>query len=68
MTTTHYRIHRGGEGWLIEENGADGASYVTKEAAFEVAVMAAMNVLKTGDGVVLEVGGSAVDEPALGPH
>lgn len=68
MASMTYRIHRGGQGWIIAENGVDGASYVTREAAFEVAVMAAMNAIKTGDAIRMEVSGSGADEPALGPR
>jgi hypothetical protein len=68
MATVTYRIHSGGDGWIVAENGADGASYVTREAAFEAATMAAMNVLKLGDGVVIEIAPTAADAPALGPR
>jgi hypothetical protein len=58
MPTETYEVVGGAANWTIlhdGQEGADKASYETNEAAFEVAVLAASNALRRGDGVIVKV-------------
>ena len=55
MAKVAYRVARGGEGWQISRDGKPGMSYVTQEAAFEVAIGEAGGDLRSGHDVVIEV-------------
>jgi hypothetical protein len=50
-----------GEKWLVTRDGEPGMSYVSQEAAYEVAVAEAAANLRTGHEVRIEVAGSAYD-------
>jgi len=56
-----YRIvpHRGG--WGVDHNGSIAGPYASKEAALEAAVGPAMNAIKLGDAVDIEVPGGEGD-------
>ncbi|MBS7539588.1 DUF2188 domain-containing protein [Ancylobacter lacus] len=58
-------IGREGE-WIVSHGGSDGMGYATKEAAFEAAVAAASNAIKTGAEVSIVVQGAERGESALG--
>ena len=52
-------IALGHEKWLVTRNGEPGMSYVSQEAAYEVAVAEAAGDLRTGHELRIEVLGSA---------
>jgi hypothetical protein len=55
MGTVAYKVARDGDQWSVKRNGAVGMSYVTQEAAFEVAVSEAGGDLRSGHDIVIEV-------------
>jgi hypothetical protein len=61
MSIVAYRVSRSGEKWLVTRNGEPGISYVSQEAAYEVAVAEAGGDLRTGHEIRIEVLGSAYD-------
>jgi len=61
MSTVAYRISRSGEKWLVTRDGEPGMSYVSQEAAYEVAVGEAAGDLRSGHEIRIEVLGSAYD-------
>jgi hypothetical protein len=66
MGEAHYKVvpHQGG--WGISHDGETSGSYLTKEAAFEAAVLPASNAIKQGYSVRITVDGAKSGEPALG--
>jgi hypothetical protein len=66
MKTAAYKIDRHPDGWGVEHDGRVTATYDTKEAAFEAAVLPASNAIKLGYAVSITVAGSQGQEPALG--
>ena len=54
MAKVSYKIVRAGEEWAISRNGTADRSYVTQEAAFEVAAADASADLRSGFDVVIE--------------
>jgi hypothetical protein len=61
MSTVAYRVSPSGEKWLVTRDGEPGMSYVSREAAYEVAVAEAGGDLRTGHEIRIEVLGSAYD-------
>jgi len=66
MGHAEYKIVRRKDGWGIAHEGTVTGDYLTKEAAFEAAVLPASNAIKEGHGVVITVEGSRESEAALG--
>ena len=65
MATIAYRVTRDGDQWSLSRDGKSaGMSYLTQEAAFEVAVGEAGGDLRSGHDVVIQV--SAATDPARG--
>jgi hypothetical protein len=62
MAKVAYKVARNGEQWSVARNGKVGTSYVTQEAAFEVAVGEAGGDMRSGHDVVIEV--MAATDPA----
>ena len=63
MATIAYRVTRDGDQWSLSRDGKPaGMSYLTQEAAFEVAVGEAGGDLRSGHDVVIQV--SAATDPA----
>jgi hypothetical protein len=48
MAMVAYRVAPTGEKWLVTRDGEPGMSYVSQEAAYEVAVAEASGDLRTG--------------------
>jgi hypothetical protein len=61
MAMVAYRVAPTGEKWQVTRDGEPGMSYVSQEAAFEVAVAAAGGDLRTGHEIRVEVVGRAYD-------
>jgi hypothetical protein len=61
MSIVAYRVSPSGEKWLVTRDGEPGMSYVSQEAAYEVAVAEAGGDLRTGHEIRIEVLGSAYD-------
>jgi hypothetical protein len=59
MSTVAYKVTPRGEKWLVTRDGEPGMSYVSQEAAYEVAVAEAAGDLRTGNEIRIEVLGSA---------
>jgi hypothetical protein len=55
MAKVGYRIEPREQRWSILRNGQAAMSYLTQEAAFEVAVSEASGDLRSGHDVVIEV-------------
>ena len=64
MAMVAYRVAPTGEKWLVTRDGEPGMSYVSQEAAYEVAVAEAAGDLRTGHEIRIEVVGSAYDRAA----
>jgi hypothetical protein len=62
MATINYRVARAGDEWSVLRNGKLGITYLTQEAAFEVAMAEAGGDLRSGDDIIVEV--STASEPA----
>jgi hypothetical protein len=61
MSTIAYRVMRDGDQWSLSRDGKPaGMSYLTQEAAFEVAVGEAGGDLRSGHRILIEVS-SATD-------
>jgi aminoglycoside phosphotransferase len=56
-----YKVAPKGKEWLVTRDGVPGMSYVSQEAAYEVAVAEAAGDLRTGHEVRIEVVGRAYD-------
>jgi hypothetical protein len=65
MTVVAYKVAPTGEQWLVTRDGEPGMSYVSQEAAYEVAVAEAAGDLRTGHEIRIEVvgGGDGSSEP-----
>lgn len=61
MAMVAYRVAPKGEKWLVTRDGEPGMSYVSQEAAYEVAVAEAAGDLRTGHEIRIEVIGGAYD-------
>lgn len=59
MPIVAYTVAPRGEKWLVTRDGEPGMSYVSQEAAYEVAVAEAAGDLRTGKEIRIEVLGSA---------
>ena len=59
MPMVAYKVASTGEKWLVIRDGEPGMSYVSQEAAYEVAVAEASGDLRTGHEIRIEVLGSA---------
>jgi hypothetical protein len=55
MATIAYKVTRDGDQWSLTRDGKPGMSYVTQEAAFEVAVGEAGGDLRSGHDIVIQV-------------
>lgn len=55
MSTISYRVAPQGDQWSVAREGKPGMSYVTQEAAFEVAVGEAGGDLRSGHAILIEV-------------
>ena len=63
-----YSVAPAGEKWLVTRDGEPGMSYVSQEAAYEVAVAQAAGDLRTGHEIRIEVVGGAYDRLGDGSH
>ena len=59
MPIVAYKVAPTGEKWLIIRDGEPDMSYVSQEAAYEVATAEAAGDLRTGNEIRIEVLGSA---------
>jgi hypothetical protein len=59
MTKVAYEVTPKGDQWQVTCDGQPGMSYVSQEAAFEVAVAEASGALRTGHEIHIEVVGNA---------
>jgi hypothetical protein len=59
MTKVAYEVTPAGDQWLVTRDGQPGMSYVSQEAAYEVAVADAGGDLRSGNEVRIEVVGNA---------
>jgi hypothetical protein len=59
MTMAAYEVAPKGDQWPVTCDGRPGMSYVSQEAAFEVAVAEASGALRTGQEVRIDVLGNA---------
>jgi hypothetical protein len=62
MATIGYKVARDGDQWSLSRDGKRGMSYLTQEAAFEVAISEAGGDLRSGHDIVIEV--AAATDPA----
>lgn len=62
MARISYVIAPAADQWLVTRNGEAGMTYVSQEAAFEVAVGEASGDMRSGHDVVIEVR-AALGEP-----
>ncbi len=62
MTTITYKVASEGGQWSLMRNGEAGMSYLTQQAAFEVAVGEAGGDLRTGHDIVIQV--ASATEPS----
>ena len=61
MALVAYKVAPTGGKWLVTRDGEPGMSYVSQEAAYEVAVAEASGDLRTGHEIRIEVVGGAYD-------
>jgi hypothetical protein len=66
MAMVAYRVAPTGEKWLVTRDGEPGMSYISQEAAYEVAVAEASGDLRTGHEIRIEVVGNAYDRAGDG--
>jgi hypothetical protein len=67
MQGAEYIITRKGKYWGIRrEDGSVEGSHMTKEGAFEAAVLAASNAIKQGQAIAISVPAPAPGETAIG--
>ncbi len=59
MPMVAYKVAPEDQKWLVTRDGEPGMSYVSQEAAYEVAVSEAAGDLRTGHEIRIEVLGSA---------
>lgn len=59
MAMVAYRVVPTGEKWLVTRDGEPGMSYISREAAYEVAVAEASGDLRTDHEIRIEVVGDA---------
>lgn len=59
MPMIAYKVAPRGQKWFVTRDGEPGMSYVSQEAAYEVAVAEAAGDLRTGHEIRIEVLGSA---------
>ena len=59
---TIYRVEKAGDQWSVLRNGKLGMTYLTQEAAFEIAPAEAGSDLRSGDDIVIAV--TAATDPA----
>ena len=62
MGTVNYLVAPSGEQWAVAKDGEVSMTYVTKLAAYEVAVSEAAGDMRYGHEVVIRVEGSGRDE------
>jgi hypothetical protein len=60
MTKVAYEVMPDGDQWLVMRDGQPGMSYVSQEAAYEVACSEAAGDLRTGNEVRIEVVGKPI--------
>jgi hypothetical protein len=60
--TTIYRVEKASDQWSVLRNGKLGMTYLTQEAAFEIAMEEAGSDLRSGDDIVIAV--TAATDPA----
>jgi len=65
MKTESFEIVGSEAGWIVSHNGADGVPHATKEDAFEAAVAAASDAMKSGSDISIVVQGVRPHERAL---
>jgi hypothetical protein len=68
MLLVAYKVAPTGEKRLITRDGEPGMSYVSQEAAYEIAVAQAAGDLRTGHEIRIEVVGGAYDRLGDGSH
>jgi hypothetical protein len=61
MATVAYKVAPIGEKWQVTRDGEPGMSYVSQEAAYEVAVAEASGDLRNGHEIRIEVVGNAYE-------
>ena len=61
MTIAAYRVAPNDGKWQVTRDGEPGMSYVSQEAAYEVAVAEASRDLRTGYEIRIEVLGNAYE-------
>ena len=59
MTRVAYEVTPSGDQWLVTRDGQPGMSYVSQEAAYEVACSEAAGDLRIGHEIRIEVVGNA---------
>ena len=68
MAMVAYRVAPNGKKWMVTRDGASGLSYVSQEAAYEVAVAEAAGDLRIGHEIRIEVLGAAYQRAGEGSH
>jgi hypothetical protein len=66
MTKVAYKVTPAGNQWLVTRDEQPGMTYVSQEAAYEVAVAEAAGDLRTGQEVRVEVLGNAYNRTGDG--
>ena len=61
MPMVAYKVAPNGQKWSVTRDGEPGLSYVSQEAAYEVAVAEAAGDLRTGHEIRIEVLGAAYE-------
>jgi hypothetical protein len=59
LTIIAYKVTPSGDQWFVTRDGQPGMSYVSQEAAYEVACSEAAGDLRTGHEIRIEVVGNA---------
>ena len=59
MTRVAYEVTPSGDQWLVTRDGQPGMSYVSQEAAYEVACSEAAGDLRIGHAIRIDVVGNA---------
>jgi hypothetical protein len=55
MAQVSYLVTPAGDEWSVTRDGQTGASYISQEAAFEIAVSQASGDLRSGHAVVIAI-------------
>ena len=55
MAKVHYTVSPSADQWAVARDGVPGMSYVSQEAAFEIAVAEAEADLRSGHEITLDV-------------